>query len=547
MKNIFYDYEKEQHHFSIKRLSVLFFIAFLLFLILVMRLFYMTHISAIGEKKQKRFLHQSATTSWRSDILDSRGQPLALSYFSYDIGIHPQMLSILPDSSKEKLKEVLDIDSQFLESFTQKKKFSYLVKSKVISAKDLKILKEVPHLTIDKYVRRYYPLGEIAAPLLGFIDNRGQGIEGLEYVFNDYLLKNKDFGSYWSSPRGEKKFIGASSLHKFESLELSIDSRIQTLLFKELEETYNNFDMHAISAVVLNPEDFSLKAIVSYPSFDPHHRPAYSDIYRLKPAGDIFEPGSVIKPLTLACLLDKEPHIVSEKISTAPGYFDIDNNKIRDIRNYGLLSLEDILKVSSNVGISKLVLKYSDGQLLNFWQQFSLMQGSQVEFRPETTGDLAGYIPEGSFSEAILGFGYGLKINLIQLAQLYGVIAGDGYFRPVTLLADPHSQREGIKVISDHTRNLLRQYLKAPVSEGTARRAFLSDLDIAGKTGTARRTNENGEYEKVYNSFFVGFFPADNPKYVIAIYADDPKVQYYGGVVCAPIVKKLAHQLMQLP
>lgn len=547
MKNIFYDYEKEQHHFSTKRLSVLFFIAALLFFILVTRLFFITNISEIREKREKRFLRQGTVTSWRSDILDSRGQPLALSYYVYDIGMHPTKLSNLSELDKSKVKQILAIDSVSLKNFIKKKQFSYLVKSKVLTSEELKVLRSIPNMTLDKHIKRYYPLGEITAPLLGFVNHQGEGIEGLEGVFNRYLKRNNDSGEYWSSPAGDKKFISTSPVSQDNSLKLSIDNRIQTLLFRELEKTYKQFNMHAISAVIMSPKDFSLKAVASYPSYDPHHRPSYSDIYRLKPAGDIFEPGSVIKPLTLACLLDKEPSIASLEVQTEPGFFYVDNNKIRDIRNYGALSLEDILKVSSNVGIAKLVLEYSNGDLFNFWQSLSLMQGSQVEFRPETAGDLTSYIPQGSFSEAILGFGYGLKMNLIQLAQLYGIIAGDGSYRPVTLLADPHADREGVKVVSERTKNLLRQYLKAPVEHGTARRAFLSDLAIAGKTGTARRTNESGEYEKIYNSFFVGFFPAEEPEYVIAIYADDPKEQYYGGIVCAPIVKNIAHQLMQLP
>ena len=547
MKKSFFDYEKEQHHFSFERMRVIFFIAAFLFIVLIARLFFVTNFTGLEQKRSKRFIQDNTTSIWRGQISDCHGSPLALSYYAYDVGIHPHSLSLYSPSQKKQLLSLLKIAESQLKRFEQKKRFSYLVKSRKIDMDSLNKLKKLPYLTLEKKVKRYYPMGEATSTLLGFINNKGHGVEGLEYVFDKYLFQEKTLGAYWSSPRGQKKLLENTDILSEQDLQLSIDGRLQALLYQEVKKTFNQFKMHSLSAVVLNPQDFSVKAIVSYPSFNPHQRPAYSDAYRLKPLGDIFEPGSVLKPLTLAFLLEKNPDLIKAKVPTSPGYFYVDEKRIRDIRNYGTLSLEGILRVSSNVGIAKLVLEHSQGHLLDFWHQFSLMQGSQIEFRPEAAGDIPDYILEHSFSEALLGFGYGLKMNLVQLAQLYAIIAGDGTWQPVTLLANPHSSREKHQVFNDETIKVVRQLLKAPVNKGTARRAFSKDVSVAGKTGTAKRINERGEYEKIYNSFFVSMFPSDRPKYVIAIYADDPRGDYYGGVVCAPIVKNLAHQFMQLP
>lgn len=547
MKQLFFDINKQQHHFSLGRMSALFIIAIILFVVLAIRLFWLTHVSNLKDKRDTRFIQTESDHRWRHNIVDRHNQPLALAYYVYHIGLAPGKLASYTHDQKKQLESLLEINEQELEQFSQKKKFGYLRKSLTLSFEKLAQLRKLPHLTVDKQLRRYYPLGECTSPLIGFINHQGHGSEGLEYVFDKALVLEQNLALTWSSPRGQKKLLSTPSLASEHSLRLSIDSRLQSLLYTKVKEIFSRYSMHSLSAVILSPLDFSLQAVVSYPSYDPHQRPAYDHNYRLKAISDIFEPGSVIKPLTMAFLLEENPQLVHETVKTDPGYFYLDNHRIRDLGNNGTLTLEDILVHSSNVGISKLVLENASGKLCDFWSQFSLMQGSQIEFRPEGHGDLPKYILPGSFSEATMSFGYGFKMNLIQLAQLYAVIAGDGTFKPVTLLAGDKSHREDKQIFSEQTVLKMRQILQAPVARGTAKRAFCEDVAVAGKTGTARRLDKDGQYEQVYNSFFAGFFPADNPRYVIAVYADDPKEQYYGGVICAPLVGEIAKSLMQLP
>lgn len=548
MKKFFFDYDKEQHHFSDYRLHIILLLTCLFFLVLFLRLFFLSSSSSLSQKREERFLVEQGLPAWRYDIVDRHQQPLALSYRAFHIGMNPQHFHQLDSRQQALLRDLLELSEEEVEEYAQKTSFSYFRKHYELSASALASLSSISFIQIEPLLKRFYPLQEATAPLLGFTDDTGRGLEGLELVFNEYLAQKQQDEQFWRSPRGEKKYLSAPDFSSKTSLELSIDSRIQQILYEELKRTFSEFDMDSLSAVVLDPQDFSALAIASYPSINPQKRPAYSQAYRLLAAEHAFEPGSVIKPLTLAFLAEKDQRVYAEIVKTSPGYFSLNEETIRDVRDFGTLSFEDILRVSSNVGVAKLVLKYSQGSLLDFWKNLALINGSQIEFYPESFGDIPPFIQQGSFSEALLGYGYGMKMNLLQLAQLYGVIAGDGTIAPLTCLAQRIGRSERQRVFQEETVAKMRHYLKAPVQkQGTARRAHCKDISIAGKTGTVRKLNDSGQYDKIYNSYFVSFFPADNPKYVIALYAENPRGKYYGGLICAPMVKRMAKPLMCLP
>ena len=546
MRKFLFDIDRQQHHFSLERLSLILLGAFIVFLILCTRLYYVTHHLDLSDKKDDRFVHKKKENFWREDILDTKHQPLALSHYCYDIGFNPKKLPSISVSEEKKILEVLKISQEQWAEFLKKERFSYVKKNSILTKEQLQFLKSISWVQLEKKIQRTYPLGPASAHLLGFISPKGVGLEGLEYVFDQSLKQNAFNETYWSSPKGQKKYLTSYDKAQGVPLVLSIDSRMQSLIYEACRKNVMKFPMESFSAVLMDIETFSLRALVTYPSYDPAHRPAYDSRYRMKALADTFEPGSVIKPVTMAFLLEKNPSIVNQSIETSPGYYSVDRELVQDIRNYGKLNLEGILIHSSNVGISKLVLNNFPGELLSFWKVFDLIQGSQVEFRPEGHGLLPNYIHPGSFSEATLSFGYGLKMNLVQLAQIYATMIGDGNFQAVTLL-DRQVNREKISIFSQSTVEKMRELLKAPVEKGTAKRAFSEQVSIGGKTGTVRRLSDQGVYEKVYNSYFVGFFPADNPKYVLALYADNPQKQYYGGLVCAPVAQQVVPKIMNLP
>ena len=414
---------------------------------------------------------------------------------------------------------------------------------------------ELRRLNIDgmdfkREYRRYYPAGEATAHLVGVTDIDDVGIEGVEKAFHRHL-QGKSGKKYIEQDRYGRPIRDIDLIvppRPGRKLILSIDKKIQYHAYKTLKTAVHRHHASYGSLVMLDNQTGEVMAMVNVPSFNPNNRNDFHvGALRNRLVTDAFEPGSTIKPLVLAALLQSDLVSLDSKINVSSGRYVVSGNTIRDIHNYGTLTAADVVVKSSNVGISKLSMRLQPEEM---WQFFSAVGFGQIPgtgFPGETGGKLTNYTQWHGSDQAIMSFGYGFSASLLQLAYAYTAITNDGWQPPLTLYKRAEGQFEKKQVLSAEVAFQLRQVLQRVVStQGTAPKAKVIGFSTAGKTGTVRKY-KNGQYtEEDYLSVFVGFVPANNPRLVIAVLIDNPASNYYGGKIAAPVFAKVAGRALRV-
>ena len=332
-------------------------------------------------------------------------------------------------------------------------------------------------------------------------------------------------------------------------LQLSIDRRIQFFAYHELKDTIEKFGAKSGSVVVLDTENGEVLAVANFPSFNPNARFRYKlDSYRNKALTDTFEPGSVIKPFSIASALESGLYTPNTVIDTRPSQMVVHGHVIRDIHNYGVLDVVGVLQRSSNVGVSKMVLSSPPEQLINLLTRCGIGQRTDSGYPGESDGFIVKVADANPFVLATLSFGYGMSVTPLQLARSYLVFANQGQLVPISLL---HNQAkvEGTQVLKANTANQVLAMLEAVVSgaDGTGKTAQIPGYRVAGKTGTARIAGKKGYEEKRYISSFVGIAPVSKPRLIVAVVIHEPtRLGYYAAAVAAPLFAKVMSTALRI-
>lgn len=490
-----------------------------------------------GDARSIRLVKIPAT---RGIILDREGHPLAVSTPIKSVWINPKEFQTNDGKLLELAKLLKQSPSSIIKrtNFAKNKEFLYLKRH--ISprlAKKIEKLK-IPGVNFLEEYKRYYPEGESASQLIGFTDIDDNGIEGLEYAFQSWLKGSEGKKRVVKDRLG--RVIEVLDILKEpkpgKNLQLSIDRRIQYYAFKELSKVINKYKADSGSVVVLDAKSGEVLAIVNAPSFNPNNRGKYSsERYRNKAITDTFEPGSVIKPLSIASALESGKFTPDTPIDTTPSMMVINGNIIRDVHSYGDLDVRGVLRRSSNVGVSKMVLANPKEQLLDLYKRVGIGSKAGVGYPSEAEGSLTWIRDANPFVLATLGFGYGLALSPLQLAKSYLIFANDGNMLPVSLLHYEDSP-VGKQIISKKTAREMLDMMEEVVQEGTGRNAKVPGFRIAGKTGTARVAGDNGYEKNRHIASFVGVAPVSSPKLIIAVVINEPHaISYYGGAVAAPL------------
>jgi cell division protein FtsI (penicillin-binding protein 3) len=412
----------------------------------------------------------------------------------------------------------------------------------------------IPGISLEQEFRRYYPAGEVTAHLIGFTNIDDAGQEGLELAYNDWL----------KGVPGKKRVLKdrlGRTIENIESintpapgknLELSIDRRIQYLAYRELKAAVQAHNARGGSLVVLDTRTGEVVAMAGQPSYNPNNRSGMrGEYFRNRAVTDVFEPGSTLKPFTIAAALGSGVYKPETVIDTRPGHMKVGNHTIRDIRNYGVIDVATVIKKSSNVGVSKIALSLEPGILRETLSDagFGITTGSG--FPGEASGFLS---PVNNWSEvglATIAFGYGLSVTVLQLAQAYQIFATDGQMLPVSFIKTnaPVSSKQ---VLAPAIARQIRTMLESAVEkEGTGQLAVVNGYRVAGKTGTVHKATAGGYSEDRYLSLFAGFAPVADPRLVMVVMIDEPRgQQYYGGQVAAPVFSRVmtgALRLMDIP
>jgi cell division protein FtsI (penicillin-binding protein 3) len=487
-----------------------------------------------------RALRVISVPAHRGIISDRNGEPLAISTPVDSVWVRPR--DVLAVDRLGELASVLGTEPAGLREMLQVRlgrEFVYLKRH--LTPDEARSVEELgmPGVHLQREYRRYYPAGEVAAHLIGFTNVDDQGQEGVELAFDAWLR---------GTP-GEKRVLKdrlGRIVRNVESilppdpgrpLYLSIDRRVQYLAYRELKLAVEHHRARSGSLVMIDPRTGEVIALAVQPSYNPNNRSGLkSTHYRNRAATDVFEPGSTIKPFTIAAALQSGRFQPGTIVETRPGFFRVSDHTIRDIRNFGTLDVAGVIRKSSNVGASKIALALGPAPLWEMYSAVGLGRDTGSGFPGEASGVLHPYRSWSELELATIAFGYGISVTALQLAQAYAAIAADGMQRPISL-QKLEAPPQGTQVMPADIAREVRSMMEAVAEvDGTARQAAVRGYRVAGKTGTAHKVAAGGYAEDQYMSLFAGMVPARDPRFVLVVIIDEPRGdQYYGGQVAAPV------------
>ena len=491
----------------------------------------------------------------RGEIVDRNGAVLALSTPVVTVGCNPQKF---PDSgeTRSRLARLLgESESWLSEKLKRHSSKQYIPLKRQVAPH---VHKKIAALNIEgiefrRGVRRYYPEGEAMASFLGFTDQHDKGQEGIELAYDEWLDGSPDrVQVVRDASRKPIETLGLIEQgEEGKRLYLSLDRRLQFLAYRSLGKAIRDHDASSGSVVVLDSDHGEVLAMVSIPSFNPND-PAQRQggALRNRAVTDLLEPGSTMKPFTVAAALDSGAVNLGTIIDTSPGRLRIGKKVIREFKNhnYKQINLQTLVQKSSNVGSAKLALMMKPQQ---FWRVLDLAGIGELTgsgFPGEGTGVLRDYARWRKVDRATLSYGYGMNLTPLQLARAYSAIAEDGMIRPVTFLHKRNQEERGgvRRVISANTAQALRLMMESVTqNEGTARRARVREYRVAGKTGTVDKLVGGKYYDEDgkalgHTALFAGMAPVNDPKIVVVVVVDDPKgKKYTGGWVSAPVFSEV--------
>ena len=420
---------------------------------------------------------------------------------------------------------------------------------------DLSVAQEVMALGLkgihqrEEY-KRQYPEGEAVAHVVGFTNVEDMGQEGIELAFNKDLAGRAGSRRVIKDGRGRVvEAVGEQVLPvDGRDLQLSIDSKVQFFAYQKLRDAVLENKARAGSVVVLDVQTGEVLALANYPSYSPERRQNLSgEQLRNRALTDTFEPGSTMKPFVIALALDKGLVVPTTMIQTAPGRITIGSATIGDAHPHGLLSVNEVIQKSSNVGTVKIAMQMQPRDMWTMFSQVGLGQKPQLPFPGAVSGKLKAYKTWKPIEQATMSYGYGLSTSLFQLAHAYSVFGRDGELVPVTMLKSAQPTG-GVRVMEAGHASAVRNMLHMVTGPGgTAPKAQTMGYSVGGKTGTAHKVEGRGYADKKYRGFFVGLAPIDQPRIVVAVMIDEPSNgKYFGGDVAAPVFSETVQQTLRL-
>lgn len=506
----------------------------------------------LNQQADTRHLRNEKITAHRGSITDRNGEPLAISTPVDSVWANPQELAAAVDRVPE-LARVLEIDGdQLMRRITRSmdKEFLYLKRHLSPQQADRVLAMKLPGVNALREYRRYYPAGEVAGHLIGFTNIDDDGQEGLELAFNHWLSGESGAKRVLKDRLGRavENVASIKPPRHGRDLRSSIDLRLQYVAYRTLKGAIQQHKAESGSVVILDIDTGEVLAMVNQPSYNPNDRSQYSaERYRNRAITDIFEPGSSIKPLITAAALESGRYRASSMIDTSPGYIVVGPKRIADNNDLGRASMTTILSRSSNVGFTKIAMSLESDQLWQTMTRFGLGSLTSSGFPGESAGLLTHYDDWRQITQATLGYGYSVSVTPLQLTQAYAALGGNGYIRPVSLVA-LDQPNDGQRIITDDTAQSVRTMMEVVVQPGgTGSEAGVTGYRVAGKTGTSWKAAPGGYSEDKYFSIFAGFAPASEPKLAAVVIIDEPTGGlYYGGDVAAPVFGDVMAESLRL-
>lgn len=504
-----------------------------------------------GDARTIRTLRVPAS---RGSIYDRRGEPLAVSTPVASIWANPSRVD-LDDERLPRLAELLGYAPGELRERLARatgREFLYLRRQIDPSlAEDVRALGISGIEQQDEY-KRFYPAGEVTAHLVGITDIDDVGLEGVELAYDEWLSGAPGAKRVIRDLRG--RIVRDLELLEAEEpgrdLQLSIDLRLQYLAYREVKAAMSQYDAQSATVVVLDVASGEILAMVNQPGYNPN-APVAGDLGRMRNRAvtDTYEPGSTVKPLTVAAALESGRFTPDSRIDTSPGRIRVGKKVITDPLDRGVLDLGQIIAKSSQVGISHIALELEDAALRELFARFGLGRSTGVGFPGEAEGRLPGAHRWRPIERVTLAYGYGLALTPLQLAQAYTVFASEGRMRePRLLRADQDEAIVDEPVLPPAVAAQLTAMLEQVVrDDGTAAKAAIPGYRVAGKTGTVRKVGSSGYDDERHLAWFVGFAPVTAPRIAAVVLVNEPRTERSGGgAVAAPVFARVVAGALRL-
>ncbi|MGP8155122.1 MAG: penicillin-binding protein [Smithella sp.] len=549
------------------KIVMIFMIFLVLFIALISRAFQLQVLSGQKLKKLATRQHTSVLQLQpeRGIIYDRNGEKLAVSIMADSVCADPSKI-VDPVKTSRQIAEILNLDSQMVfKKLSAQKNFSWLARR--ISPEQAASVEsaDVEGIFLVKEPKRFYPNGELAAHLLGFVGLDASGLEGLESKYDESLKGKPQMLAWARDAKGKKLFLRVekNETQKDENvnLVLTIDNRIQYLVETQLKEAVLSKGAKAGLAIVMDPKTGEILAMANQLGFNPNNIEGLTpEKWRNRAITDYFDPGSTFKPFLVAGALEEKIVKESDKFYCENGNYKVANRVIHEAnrKRHGVLDVRDILKYSSNIGAAKIAQKMGKEKFYDYIQKFGFGTKTGIDLPGESAGavrPVKNWVPVDT---AMIGFGQGVSVTAIQLISAVSAVANNGVLmKPYVVrgIADKDYHLVKLytptvvrKVISPDTAkrltNMLTEVVSAP--DGTGKNARIVNVAVAGKTGTSQKFDfTRGVYssEKVRTSF-MGFFPAENPQVAILVILDEPQRDKWGGVAAAPVFKNIGEQIL---
>jgi cell division protein FtsI (penicillin-binding protein 3) len=509
------------------------------FAILAGRAFYLqavdtTFLQAKGEQRYARVLDLPAS---RGTVKDRNGQLLAVSTAVESICAVPEDIEEASEAQLRALGQALGMGlGEIRQKIDRKDRQFVFLKRQISPEQAAKVMAlRVPGVLQQREFRRYYPAGEVMAHVVGFTGIEDNGQEGIELAAERRLAGVPGSRKVIKDRKGRivEDVESLRAPRDGQAVTLAIDQRLQFLAHRELKAAVEANRAKAGSLVILDAKTGEVLALVNQPDYNPNNRANVSGRQtRNRSVTDLYEPGSTLKPFTIAAALDSGVVTPSTQIQTAPGTFAIGKSVISDSHPMGLLTVSQVIQKSSNIGSAKIQLS---------------MPAERMGTEPKPKGLLRPWPQWRPIEQATMSYGHGIAVSLLQVARAYTIFTNEGQLLPLSLMRRD-AQPIGKQLITrESAHELTRMMEMAALPGGTAPRAQVPGYRVAGKTGTAHKPENGGYAEHKYVSSFVGFGPVTNPRFIVAVMLDEPQgIKYFGGDVGAPVFSSVMGNALRM-
>lgn len=530
---------------------------FLAFAALVVRLAFIQVIEPdnLIREGDLRSIRVKALPSARGIISDRNGEPLAVSVPVEAVWADP--VTIFKEKALDNkqrwyaLADVLGLQrEELIERIERNENRRFIYLQRQVSPAMANYIRElkIPGVGLKSESRRYYPAGEVSAHLVGVTGIDGHGLEGVERSYDNWLTGEAGKQTIRKDRYGRVvENIAYEDRQEGKSLELTIDQRLQAIAYRAIKQAVADHRATSGSAVMLDVKTGAVLAMVNAPSYNPNNRSDWQSYkMRNRIITDSLEPGSTVKPFVILAALENGVATKDTVIDTGNGILQVGGSRVRDTSKVGKADLTEILKKSSNIGVTKLSMEMPVEAILGMYNSVGLGEPSGLNLVGEVTGIFPTRSRWSPIERATLSFGYGLSITPIQLVHAYATLGNEGMYEPIHIIKSNDRDMAKQVVSKQHAREVLNMLETVTQKGGSARRAAVPGYRVGAKTGTSRKATAGG-YSDEYITYTAGVAPVSDPRIAFVVVVNEPQGDdYYGGSVASPVFSEIMKGALQI-